>query len=174
MRVLREDGHCIFKMSRSRRSRSFSRFKRRSSSSSGVKCPLPGKASSPWWANWRFQRERPPWPIPSRFSTAPAVTPGSDAIRTASSLNSLSYDFGIHTPPLPQKYNWLLGVLIECKTSSKSPLIKKEEARAVLQKAADFDKKLKKVSLGNPAFDETSKYKCAVPKDITLVEHSVL
>lgn len=67
-----------------------------------------------------------------------------------------------------------VGVLIECKTSSKSPpLIRKEEAWAVLQKAADFDKSLKRVTLGKPAFDETSKYKCAVSNDITLVEHSV-
>jgi hypothetical protein len=39
-----------------------------------------------------------------------AVTPGTNAIRTASNLNYLSYDFGMDTPPFPLRYNWLLGV----------------------------------------------------------------
>jgi len=67
-----------------------------------------------------------------------------------------------------------LEVLVECKTCSKSPpLIKKEEAWAVVQKAADFDKSMRRVTLGKPAFDETSKKKAAASHDITLVEHSV-
>jgi helicase len=67
-----------------------------------------------------------------------------------------------------------LGVLIECKTCTRSPqLIKKEEAWAVLQKAADFDRALKRVTLGKPAFDETSKRKAAATSDLTLIEHSV-
>jgi helicase len=65
-------------------------------------------------------------------------------------------------------------ILLECKTCTKSPpLIKKEEAWAVLQKAADFDPTMRRVTLGKPAFDETSKKKAAASKDITLVEHSV-
>jgi helicase len=65
-------------------------------------------------------------------------------------------------------------ILIECKTCSKSPpLIKKEEAWAVIQKAADFDNGMRRVTLGKPAFDETSKKKAAASSDITLVEHSV-
>ncbi|WP_146010203.1 hypothetical protein [Burkholderia sp. WAC0059] len=65
-------------------------------------------------------------------------------------------------------------ILLECKTCTKSPaLIKKEEAWAVIQKAADFDPAMRRVTLGKPAFDETSKKKAAASKDITLVEHSV-
>ena len=78
-----------------------------------------------------------------------------------------------NVPDLMIKLNDL-NILIECKTSSKSPpVVKKEDAWAVLQKAADFDKKMRRVTLGKPAFDETSKSKCAVSNDITLVEHSV-
>ena len=67
-----------------------------------------------------------------------------------------------------------LEVLFECKTCSKSPpLIKKEEAWAVIQKGADFDKSMHRVTLGKPSFDETSKKKAAASHDITLVEHSV-
>jgi helicase len=66
------------------------------------------------------------------------------------------------------------GVLIECKTCSKSPpLIKKEEAWAILQKAADFDQVMRRVTLGKPQFDETSKKKAAASHDITLVEHAL-
>ena len=65
-------------------------------------------------------------------------------------------------------------VLLECKTCTKSPaLIKKEEAWAVIQKASDFDTTMRRVTLGKPAFDETSKKKAAASQDITLVEHSV-
>ena len=65
-------------------------------------------------------------------------------------------------------------VLIECKTCTKSPpLIKKEEAWAVLQKAADFDRSIHRVTLGKPAFDETSKAKAAGAQDITLIENAV-
>lgn len=65
-------------------------------------------------------------------------------------------------------------ILLECKTCTKSPpLIKKEEAWAVAQKAADFDSAMRRVTLGKPAFDETSKKKAAASKDITLIEHSI-
>lgn len=67
-----------------------------------------------------------------------------------------------------------LQVLIECKTCSKSPpLIKKEEAWAVIQKAADFDRTMRRVTLGKPVFDETSKKKASASHDITLAEHNV-
>ena len=40
-------------------------------------------------------------------------------------------------------------ILLECKTCTKSPaLIKKEEAWAVVQKAADFDRAMRRVTLG--------------------------
>lgn len=65
-------------------------------------------------------------------------------------------------------------VLLECKTCTKSPpLIKKEEAWAILQKGADFDSAMRRVTLGKPHFDETSKRKAAASQDITLVEHAV-
>lgn len=65
-------------------------------------------------------------------------------------------------------------ILLECKTCTKSPpLIKKEEAWAVIQKAADYDPAMRRVTLGKPAFDESSKKKAAAAKDITLVEHSI-
>ena len=68
-----------------------------------------------------------------------------------------------------------LQVLIECKTTEKAPpLIKKEDAWAIVQKAADFDKSMRRVTLGKHIFDETSKKKAAASHDITLVEHSLL
>ena len=64
-------------------------------------------------------------------------------------------------------------ILVECKTCTKSPpLVKKEEAWAVMQKAADFDRRMHRVTLGKPGFDETSKKKAAASQDITLIEHS--
>lgn len=67
-----------------------------------------------------------------------------------------------------------LGLLIECKTvTKKPPLIGKEDAFAVMQKAADFAGGLKRVTLGKPDFDEHSKKKAAASAQITLVRHSV-
>lgn len=67
-----------------------------------------------------------------------------------------------------------IQVLVECKTCTKSPaLIKKEEAWAILQKAADFSPEMRRVTLGKPGFDETSKKKAAASYDITLVEHEI-
>lgn len=43
----------------------------------------------------------------------------------------------------------------------------------MVQKAADFSKSMRRVTLGKPAFDETSKKKAAASHDITLVEHSI-
>lgn len=66
-----------------------------------------------------------------------------------------------------------ISILLECKTCTKTPpLIKKEEAWAVLQKSADFEASMRRVTLGKPAFDETSKKKAAAAHDITLVEHN--
>ena len=90
----------FFKMSRSLRRRSHSRLKRLSSSSSGFRWSLPGKACVPSSLSCRFHRDKTPVPIPSRLSTSFAVIPSSDAIRTASILNSRSYFLGIDTPPV--------------------------------------------------------------------------
>lgn len=66
------------------------------------------------------------------------------------------------------------SVLIECKTTTKNPpLIKKEEAFAVLQKAVDFDKQIHRLTLGKPGFDEHSKKKAQSAADITLIEHDI-
>jgi helicase len=65
-------------------------------------------------------------------------------------------------------------LLIECKTvTKKPPLIAKEEAWAVMQKAADYDSKMKRVTLGKPDFDEQSKKNAAASPSITLVRHGV-
>jgi len=67
-----------------------------------------------------------------------------------------------------------ITVIIECKTTQKkNPLIGKEEAWAVLQKAANFEPSYKRVTLGKPYFDETCKKKVAGAHDITLIEHTV-
>ena len=64
-------------------------------------------------------------------------------------------------------------VVIECKTCTKSPaLINKNEAWSVVQKAADFEATVRRVTVGKPVFDEVSKGKVAAASDITLVEHT--
>lgn len=64
------------------------------------------------------------------------------------------------------------SAIIECKTTTKNPpLIKKEEAFAVLQKSVDFDDSIRRVTLGKPRFDEHSKQKVQSAKDVTLLEH---
>lgn len=64
--------------------------------------------------------------------------------------------------------------LIECKSAIKNPaLINKEDAWAVIQKAADYDQKIRRITLGKPAFDETSKEKAAAATDLTLIENGV-
>jgi helicase len=66
------------------------------------------------------------------------------------------------------------ALLIECKTvTKKPPLITKEEAFAVLQKASDFDPLIKRITVGKPDFDEHSKKKAAASPSITLVRHGV-
>ena len=65
-------------------------------------------------------------------------------------------------------------ILIECKTTTKKPpLIKKEEAFAVLQKAIDYDVTMRRLTLGKPHFDEHSKKKVQSATGIALVEHDV-
>jgi helicase len=67
-----------------------------------------------------------------------------------------------------------LEALIECKTATKNPaLINKEDAWAVVQKATDFAPSLRRITLGKPAFDETSKRKAAASTDLTLVENGL-
>lgn len=67
-----------------------------------------------------------------------------------------------------------LSVLIECKTTTKKPpLIKKEEAFAILQKAVDFGKEFSRVTLGKPGFDEHSKKKAQGAGDVSLIEHEI-
>ncbi|QNN23331.1 DEAD/DEAH box helicase [Planctomycetales bacterium ZRK34] len=67
-----------------------------------------------------------------------------------------------------------ISLLIECKTvTKKPPLITKEDAFAVLQKAADYDGAIRRVTLGKPDFDEHSKKKAAASAAITLVQHHV-
>ena len=63
---------------------------------------------------------------------------------------------------------------IECKTTTKSPsLVNKEEAWSVVQKASDFAPSVRRVALGKPAFDETSKKKAAATSELTLVENGI-
>ena len=100
----------FFKISRSRRSRSFSRRRSRSSTSLGRTWPVPGKASSSSSRNWRFQREIMPLLIPKRRSTSDAFIPASEAMPIASNLNARSNPLcAINTPP-ESKVNRLLGV----------------------------------------------------------------
>ncbi len=66
------------------------------------------------------------------------------------------------------------ALLIECKTvTKKPPLVAKEEAFAVMQKASDFNPEMKRATLGKPDFDETSKKKAAASPSIALVRHDV-
>ncbi len=66
------------------------------------------------------------------------------------------------------------SLLIECKTTTKKPpLIKKEEAFAVLQKSIGYDHAMRRITLGKPGFDDHSKKKVQSATDVTLVEHEV-
>jgi helicase len=67
-----------------------------------------------------------------------------------------------------------IEALVECKASIKSPgIIGKEEAWAVVQKSSDFDPSILRVTLGKPAFDETSKKKATASDELTLVENAL-
>ncbi len=66
------------------------------------------------------------------------------------------------------------SVIIECKTTTKKPpLIKKEEAFAVMQKAIGYDSAMHRVTLGKPGFDEHSKKKVQSATDVALVSHDI-
>lgn len=66
------------------------------------------------------------------------------------------------------------SLIIDCKTvTKKPPLIDKDAAWGVVQKAADFSQNMRRVTLGKPDFDETCKKKAAGAPDITLVRHEV-
>lgn len=66
------------------------------------------------------------------------------------------------------------AVIIECKTTTKNPpLIKKEDAFAVVQKASDYDPAIARITLGKPSFDEHSKKKAQGSPGLALVEHSL-
>ena len=66
-------------------------------------------------------------------------------------------------------------ILLECKTCSKSPpFIKKEKTRGQsFRNRPTSDSTMRRVTLGKPTFDETSKKKAVASRDITLVEHNV-
>lgn len=67
-----------------------------------------------------------------------------------------------------------VSVILECKTTSKNPpLIKKEEAFAVMQKAIGYDATMHRVTLGKPGFDEHSKKKVQTATDVALVSHDL-
>jgi helicase len=66
------------------------------------------------------------------------------------------------------------ALLIECKTTiKKPPLLNKEAAFAILQKAVGYDKAMHRVTLGKPRFDEHSRKKAQGAADVTLIEHEI-
>lgn len=67
------------------------------------------------------------------------------------------------------------SAFIECKTTTrKIPLIKKEEAFSVLQKSADVAPEIKRICLGKPQFDESTKMKAQASSEITLLTNAAL
>lgn len=65
------------------------------------------------------------------------------------------------------------STVLECKTCiKKPPIITKDEAFAVLTKAADYDKKTHRVTLGKLGFDTFSEAKACASTEITLVRHA--
>ena len=98
-----------------------------------------------------------------------------DLLETESSLSVQQLDDGKqqNVPDLLIGYGDKY-ILLECKTATKNPpLVNKGDAWAVLQKAADYDPSMHRMTLGKPGFDETSKKKVISASDISLVEHSV-
>lgn len=66
------------------------------------------------------------------------------------------------------------ALLIECKTTTKHPpVLAKEAAFAVLQKALGFERSMHRITLGKPGFDEHSRKKALGAQEVTLVEHEV-
>lgn len=67
-----------------------------------------------------------------------------------------------------------VSVIVECKTTTKNPpLIKKEDAFAVMQKAIGYDRRMHRVTLGKPGFDEHSKKKVQTATDVALASHEI-
>lgn len=65
------------------------------------------------------------------------------------------------------------SAVLECKTCiKKPPTISKDEAFAVLVKAADIDKNVHRITLGKPNFDTFSEGKACASAEITLVRHA--
>lgn len=63
--------------------------------------------------------------------------------------------------------------VLECKTCiKKPPAISKDEAFAVLIKAANIDAKTRRVTLGKPGFDTFSEAKACGSSEVTLVRHA--
>ena len=66
------------------------------------------------------------------------------------------------------------SIIIECKTTTKNPpLIKKEEAFAVIQKAIGYEPAMHRMTLGKPGFDEHSKKKVLAATEVALVSHDI-
>ncbi|MCJ2111529.1 hypothetical protein MKK64_10015 [Methylobacterium sp. E-025] len=66
------------------------------------------------------------------------------------------------------------SIIIECKTTTKNPpLIKKEDAFAVIQKSIDYESSIHRVTLGKPHFDEHSKKKVHSATSLTLISHDI-
>lgn len=98
-----------------------------------------------------------------------------DLLKAARTISVKVIDNGIrqNVPDLLLKADGIEAV-VECKTAAKTPaLINKEDAWAVIQKSADFEAKVRRVTLGKPCFDESAKKKAAASKDITLVENEL-
>lgn len=67
-----------------------------------------------------------------------------------------------------------MSAVLECKTCTKKPpTITKDEAFAVLTKAANIDRAVHRITLGKPGFDTFSESKACGAADITLINHSV-
>jgi helicase len=63
--------------------------------------------------------------------------------------------------------------LSNARAPEKPSAYQQEDAWAVVQKAADYDQSMRHITLGKPAFDETSKRKAAASTDLTLIENGV-
>src|ERR1039457_1801742 len=61
--------------------------------------------------------------------------------------------------------------LSNARAPEKPSAYQQEDAWAVVQKAADYDQSMRHITLGKPAFDETSKRKAAASTDLTLIEN---
>src|SRR5659263_249240 len=85
---LEKMANALFRIARSSFRSSFSRFSRRSSSSCGIRRPLPGNASVECSSNCRHHFPRTPTLTPRSLATCERVRPSSFTRRAASTLNS--------------------------------------------------------------------------------------